>query len=49
MYSKAGGGPDMAAINSLGGPHVLPQTVQGDHMFCHGQSGGGGGGGPVEV
>ena len=46
----------MAAMNSTGGPHILPQTVQGDHMFCHRQSGGttfvgggGGGGGPVEV
>ena len=38
MRSK--GGPDMAATNSLEGPHVLPQTVRGDHMFCHGQSGG---------
>ena len=28
----ARGGPDMAAINSLGGPHVLPQTVWGDHF-----------------
>ena len=33
MCSK--GGPDMAAI----GPHVLPQTVWGDHIFCHRQSG----------
>ena len=29
----------MAAIDSLGGPHVLPQTVWGDHIFCHRQSG----------
>ena len=36
MCSK--GGPDMAAIDSPGGPHVLPQTVWGDHR------GGGGGG-----
>ena len=28
----------MAATNSLGGLHVLPQIVRGDHMFCHGQS-----------
>ena len=44
MCSK--GGPDMAATNSRrgGGTHVLPQIVQGDHMFCHGQSGG-----PIEV
>ena len=34
----------MAATNSPGGPHVLPQTVRGDHIFCHGESGGGGGG-----
>ena len=34
-------GPDMAAIDSPGGPHVLPQTVWGDHIFCHRQSGGG--------
>ena len=48
MCSK--GGPDMAAINSPGGPHVLPQTVRGDHTFCHGQSGGTIlRGGPVEV
>ena len=31
----------MAAINSPRGPHVLPQTVRKDHMFCHGQSVGG--------
>ena len=30
----------MATIDSPGGPHVLPQTVRGDHMFCHRQSGG---------
>ena len=30
----------MAAINCPGGPHVLPQAVREDHMFCHGQSGG---------
>ena len=34
------GGPDMAATNSLGGPKFLLWTVRGDHMFCHGQSGG---------
>ena len=39
MCSK--GGPDMADIDSPGGPHVLPQTVWGDHTFCHRQSGGG--------
>ena len=37
MGSKEG--PDMAAINSPGGPHVLPRTVWGDHFK----------GGPVEV
>ena len=30
----------MAATNSLGGPKLLLWTVRGDHMFCHGQSGG---------
>ena len=30
MCSKEG--PDMAAINSLGGPHILPQTVPHTHI-----------------
>ena len=30
----------MAAIDSPRGPHVLLQTVRGDHMLCHRQSGG---------
>ena len=31
MCSK--GGPDMAAINSPGGSHVLPRTVWGDQLM----------------
>ena len=30
----------MAPLMVLGGPSVAPYTVRGDHLFCHGQSGG---------
>ena len=30
----------MAAIFSLVGPFILPRTVRGDYLFCHGRSGG---------
>ena len=33
MCSKEG--PDMAATDSPGGPHVLPQTVWGVHISFH--------------
>ena len=31
MCSK--GGPDMAAVDSPGGPHVLPQSLGGPHIL----------------
>ena len=44
------GRPDMAAINSPGGPiNILPWTVREDHTFCHRQSGDHFKWGPVKV
>ena len=40
-----GQGADMAALNSLGRPHILPQTVWGTTFFATGTVWGGGGGG----
>ena len=40
LYVAKGNQIAMAATNSLGGPKFLYWTVRGDHVFCHGQSGG---------
>ena len=38
--SAARGGPPIVPQMVPGGPFTVPWTVRGDHLFCHGRSGG---------